>query len=214
MLVVGMRTVNLLFENAIDERVYAADEKACDTGHAGRVPAAGGKLLHSRDESFGNLLVSFLREQQRDVYVYALADQLLNRRDPRSSSRHLDHQILAANALPEATGLFERALCVICQLRRDFETYVAVATLRCRIHLLENVGRVLDVTNRNLFVDAFRIEIAGVQASELVGIVVAAGDSLLENRRIRGDTGESIFIDVPLQLSAGYQAAADIVEPD
>src|SRR5207302_660952 len=91
--------------------------------------------------------------------------------------------------------------------------YVAIATLRGAVHLLQDVGCVLDVANRDLFVYSLGIEFGPIQLREFVGIVVAARDRLLEDRRVRSDPGQSVLIDMALEFAAGDKTAANVIEP-
>src|SRR6266404_3902908 len=47
-----------------------------------------------------------------------------------------------------------------------------------------------------------------------VGVIVAACDGLLEDRRVRRDSAQSMVIDELLQLTAGDEAAPDVIQPD
>src|SRR5207248_3736138 len=91
-----------------------------------------------------------------------------------------------------SSDLFERSSSIVRQRWRDFETHVAVALLGGCVHLLHDVGRILDVTDGDLFINSLGVEVRGVQPGELVGIIVASRDSLLEDCRIGGDAGETI----------------------
>ncbi|MEY9293305.1 hypothetical protein ABH979_006379 [Bradyrhizobium ottawaense] len=73
------------------------------------IAAACDVFFEAGDVGFGHLEVDRLGEQQRDVDADAVADQLLDRRQALRRRRHLHHQVLAANVLPEPARLSDRA---------------------------------------------------------------------------------------------------------
>src|SRR5262249_35515994 len=78
----------------------------------------------------------------------------------------------------------------------------------------ENAGRVLHVADRNLLVHTLGIVVSAAQPLKHVRVIGAAGDRLLEDRRIRRHAPQPILIDQPTEVAARDQAASDVVEPD
>jgi hypothetical protein len=76
---------------------------------------------------------------------------------------------------------------------------------------VEQIGRVLNVPNRQLLVERRRVQRRGAGRIEDVGV---ARDRPFEDGRIRGHAAQAVFLDHPLQFAACDQAAADVVEPD
>ena len=56
-----------------------------------------------------DLLVSVLREQQRDIDVDALAEHLLNGRESFDGSRNLHHQVGTVYGFPQTARILNRA---------------------------------------------------------------------------------------------------------
>src|SRR5262249_26644371 len=95
------------------------------------------------------------------------------------------------------------------------ERHVPVGALGLVEDRAQDVGRVLDVANRELLVQLLRAGHAlGAQPCELVRVVVRAGDRLLEDRRIRRDASKPIFRDEPLELARSDERPPDVVVPD
>ena len=97
-----------LAEQGVDRRVDAADEEAGHAGHVAQVAALGGAFLEPGDVGARHLLVSLLREQQRDVDVDPFADQWLDRRNAFGRRRHFDHDVRPVDLPPQPAGLGER----------------------------------------------------------------------------------------------------------
>jgi len=104
-------------------------------------------------------LIKRLREQKRDVYIDPFADQLAKRRNALGCARDFNHKIFAGDALPQAARLVERAVCVVREIRRNFEADVAVALFGVLVHGGEYVGRILNIADGEQFVAALGIEI-------------------------------------------------------
>ena len=109
---------------------------------------------------FDDLFIDLLREQQRDVDVDALADELADRRQAGLGRRHLDHQVVAADRLPEPPRLGDRRVGVHRQIGRDFEADISVLAFRCLIDRAERVRRVLDILDREPLVERHDIAVA------------------------------------------------------
>ena len=101
--IVGLR--DLVVELLVGHGVDAADEEARDARDMGGIAALGDVFFQALQIGFRDLQIDLLREQQRDVDADAFADQLLDRGQAFRRGRHLDHQILAVNVLPEFPAL-------------------------------------------------------------------------------------------------------------
>ena len=78
----------------------------------------------------------------------------------------------------------------------------------------EDVGGVADVFDGELVVDLVARFVLRGEHAQLRVVVVAAADRLLEDRRIRGQAAQVVFIDHPLQLAAGDEPALHLIVPD
>ena len=123
---------DLLVELLVDGAVDAADEEARDARDLRGIAALGDVFFETCDVGLGHLAIDGLREQQRDVDADAFADQMLDRRQALRRGRHLHHQILALDVLPEPFGFRDRALGVHRQIGRDLEADKAVVAVRWR----------------------------------------------------------------------------------
>src|SRR5262249_35821278 len=139
-LLVGTGALNFFRKKIVDESVDAADKEAGNAGHARDISAGSCKLLKPSDVSFRHAFIRLLREQQRDVYIDAFADQLLNCRNSRRSRRHFDHYVLASDSLPQTARLFQRSFGVVGEIGRNFEADVTVTSFRCRVNRSQDVG--------------------------------------------------------------------------
>src|SRR5205807_1698298 len=74
--------------------------------------------LEAAQVGLGDPLVGLDCEQQGDVYVDALVDRLLDRRNPGGSPGYLDHQVGTVHRLPVHARHVERSLGVVGALRR------------------------------------------------------------------------------------------------
>jgi hypothetical protein len=203
-----------LGDQGIERGVDAADEEAGHAGHAGRIAAAVDQALQTIDVGLGDLTVDVAVEQQGDIDVDAFADQLLDGRNARRRRRDLDHQVVPADRAPQTAGLGQRAGGVHGQQRRHFQADVPIPPRAVAIHRPQGIGRVPDVPHRQAFVQALGVHPPRLRRCEEVAVVRAASDSLLEDRRIGRHPGQSVLLDQAVQLAAGDQTAANVVQPD
>jgi hypothetical protein len=203
-----------VLDQLVEGGVHPADEEAGHAGHARRIAAARQEPLQARQIRLGDLLVHVLREQQRGVDVDAFADQLLDGGNPLRRRRNLDHQVVAPDRAPQPSRLVERGGCVEREQRRHLQADEPVAPRAPLVHAAQGVGSVLDVADREALVEALRVQPARARRLQHVPVVGAAGDRLLEDRRIRGHAAQAVLVDQAAQLAASDQAAAQIVEPD
>ena len=67
-----------------------------------------------------------------------------------------------ADGGPQAAGFIESAVCIVAEVRRDFQADISVTAFGALVYRHKQVGSVLDVANREHFVAAFGIEIGAV----------------------------------------------------
>ena len=171
-------------------------------------------MFEPRQIGFDDLFIDLLREQQRDVDVDALPDKLANCGQAGLRGRHLDHQIVAADRVPQPTGLDHRGVSVHRQIGRDFEADISVLALGRVVDRAERVRRVLDILDRKPLVERHDIEVAGTFGRLQRGIVVgAAADGLFKDRGIGGDAGEPILLDELFETALGDKPAGEEIEP-
>src|SRR5205807_2322129 len=104
---------------------------------------------------------------------------------------------------------------VVTQIRGDFEAYVSVATFYFLINRTQKIRSILNVTNGKNFVTCLGVEIgSGLQRFQQICVIVAARDCFLEDRGIRRNAPQAIFIDQTLQFAAGDQVAPDVIQPN
>ena len=120
---------DLLVELLVDRAVDAADEEARDARDMGGIAAGLDVFFQSREICLGDLDIDLLREQQRDVDADAFADQMLDRGKAFRCRRHLHHQVLAADVIPEPLGLGDGALGIHREIRRDLQADKAVVAV-------------------------------------------------------------------------------------
>jgi hypothetical protein len=77
--------------------------------------------------------------------VDAFANQRPRRLDPFRRRRNGEHEAVAADLMPDARRLVDRALAIVREQRRDLHGDVAVATPARVVHMAQGVGGLLDV---------------------------------------------------------------------
>jgi hypothetical protein len=203
-----------LVDQLVDRHVDAAAEEARHAGHRARVAAARDERLQAAEVGFDHLFVNLLREEQRDVDLDARGGQLADRRQPGARRRHLDHDVVAAGGLGEPFRLGDRRGRVHREIGRDLEADEAVAAAGRLVHRPQHVGGAADVFEREAFVERHDAAVAGALGLLERGVVVAAaGDRLLEDRRVRRHAGKPVALDQPREIALGNEAPRKKVEP-
>ena len=170
-------------------------------------------VLQPGDERFGDGLVGAYREQQRHVDVDPLGDQRADGGDTGVGAGDLDHQVRAADPLPEAAGFDDGVFGAEREVGRDLDADIAADLLGRVINRAHDVAGRLDVLDGERFVDVERILIAmGGELLEAVVVIGAVAHGLLEDGRVGGDALQAVTIDQFLELRAD-EAALDEVEP-
>jgi len=203
--------IELLVHRAVD----AADEEAGDAGDMGRIAAAGNIFFQTCKIGLGDLDIDLLRKQQGDVDADALADQMPDRGQPLRCRRHLHHQVVAVNFLPQPLGLGDGALAVQRQIGRHFKADKTVMTPELVVHRTQHVRRMLDVLDGEILEQFGDPAIAALERLADRGVIfVGTGDRLLEDRRIGGDALDAVAVDQLLEVALGDKAAGQEIQPD
>ncbi len=202
-------------QNSIHHAVDAADEEAGHARDMAGIAARSDVRLHTGDVCFRHPLINLLRKQQRDVDIDAFADQLLKGRNTLGSAGHLDHQVRTIHCAPQPTGIAYGSFGVMRQERRDLQADVAIALTGAVVHGPQCIGGVLNVFDREDFINARGVQVLTLlQLEQGIGVIGAAGDGLLENRGIGGNAAQPVLFDQPLELAAGDEIAANVIQPD
>ena len=210
-----VRSRDLFVELLVDRAVDAADEKAGDARDMGGIAALGDVFFEAGEIGLGDLDVDLLREQQRDVDADAFADQVLDRGQAFGRRRHLDHQVLAVDVLPEPLGFGDRALGIHRQIGRHFQTDKAVMPFELVVDRAQHVGGMLDVLDRKMLEQFGNRTVALFQRLADRGVIfVRTADRLLEDRRVRRDALDAVGIDQLFQVALGDEAAGEKIQPD
>jgi hypothetical protein len=204
------RRVDVLGDGGVD----AAHEEAGDAGDPRHITAGRGVLLQAGEIRLGHRVVGSLREEEGHVDVHPLADERANRGRSRLRARHLDHHVLASERRPQPARFGDRAFGVVRQQRRHLEAHVSIATASPFVHTTEQIGRVLNVGDRETFIQiAGRTQRAATGRGKRLRVIGAAGDRLLEDGRVRRHAAEAVLLDQTSELAARDEMAADVVEP-
>ena len=133
---------------------------------------------------------------------------------PAGGRRHLDHQVVAPDRLPEMTRLGDGVLGRERQIGRHFEADIAVDTAGLVIDRSQHIRRRLDVGDREPLEEIHDRGFGMLgDGFERVVVLVRIADRLLEDRRVRGDAAQVVLLDHALELALGNEAAGDEVEP-
>ena len=125
----------------------------------------------------------------------SLGEHLLHRRYALVSCRNLDHQVRAVHLLPKASHLSDCALRIEGEFGRHFKTDQAVLAVAGIVHRTQHIARRLDVGYRDRLVDFRRTLAGGMERTQLVAVVIAAADRLLEDGGIRRHPPQAVVVD-------------------
>ena len=130
---------------------------------------------------------------------------------------------LSRSALACSCGrLLDRRLGVVGDQRRDLERAEAVDAGGALVDRGEEVGGVAQVGERQLEedplggrgADPLLGNRAAAELGDLLVVGVAAGDRLVEDRRVRGQAGDRELLDVAREGAVAQHRAGDVVEPE
>ncbi len=194
-----------------DGDVPAAHEDRGDRGDVGIEPGLDPPFdpLHV---GVGGGEVVLAREQQGDVDRDPGEDRLLDRRQPGRGAGDLDEEVLALRLAVQLRRLRDRRRGVVGELRRDLERAEAVDAGGALVDRREEVGGVAQVGDRQREEDV--LDRARAEFGDLLVVGVAAGDRLVEDRRVRGQPGDRELLDVAGEDAFGQHRAGDVVEPE
>ena len=182
-----------LAELFVHHGIDTADEEAGDGTDAVHRLTRGGAAFQAANVSLGNLLIHFDREDQGHVDVQPGSDELLDGRKSGGRARNLDHHIRAIQPREQFPGFFDGRLGVIGEQRRNFQADEAVAAIAGVVNLAKGVGSAGNVLDDDFLVNVRYAASGTRQLSQLLSVVLAAADGLLEDRRVRSEAAESII---------------------
>src|SRR6185437_8941509 len=115
---------------------------------------------------------------------------------------------------PQPESFAYRRFGIVGQIGRALQTDIAVAALRLVVNRTQHIGGGTNIGNRQMLVD-FGNAVVGLRLELLqrIGIFVAPANRLLEDRRVRGYSFQSVAFDQSTELAFFDQAALEIVEP-
>ena len=134
----------------------------------------------------------------------------------------LDEEVVALGLGVQRGRLLDRRLGVVGDQRRDLERAEAVDAGGALVDRGEEVGGVAQVGDRQLEedplgrsgADPLLGNGAGAELGDLLVVGVAAGDRLVEDRRVRGQAGDRELVDVAGERAVAQHRAGDVVEPE
>jgi hypothetical protein len=130
------------------------------------------------------------REEQGHVDGHAGEDRLLDGGNTFLRARNLDEEVRASRARVELLGLGEGARGVVGERRRDLERHIAVDPVRLLVDRPEEIGGLGEVLHGQLEEQRLaRLPLLHLVADGRV-VVVALGDGVVEDRGIRGQSGD------------------------
>ena len=110
-------------------------------------------------------------------------------------------------------GLVNRAFCIVCKIRRDFEADESVNAVRFFVDRAQNIAGILDVFDDKGFVDFSDPLLLFNQVSNLFIVFAAVGDRLTEDRGVGSDATLALVLHAFSQLAVGDHATSQIVYP-
>ena len=198
----------------VHHAVNTADEEAGHRGDTVHRQPGGDAALEGLEVGLSDLLVHFDREDERDVYVQAGEQQLLDGRKAGRCGRYFDHYVRPIQVGEQPLGFFNRRLGVIGEERRNFQTDESVSAIAGVVSTTQHVGAIANVLEDEFFIDMGDITAAARQFLQLLGVVLAAADGLLEDGRVRRHPTEAIFVDKALESASCHQSPAELIEPN
>ena len=161
-----------------------------------------------------DVVVRLQREDERDVDVDAGRQRALDGGDALCGGRYLHHEVGAVDPLVEIQRQGDAPFGAVRSLGGNLEADVAVLPVSPVVHGPEDVRGALDVGDGQAQEDVLGIvDTVGEQLADLLVVLRPVGDRLLEDGGIAGHPGDVVLGDHPLELAAGQQVAADVVEP-
>ena len=197
-----------------DGGVPAADEHRSDRADIW-IEACRDTPLDAAQERLGGCEVMLAREQQRHVDGHSGEDRLFDGGQAFSSSWNLDQEVAAAfGADEERLRGDDGARRVVGEQGRHLERDPAVHAVALLVSRSEEVRGPAQVVQRELEEQRFG-RCPGTVFRADGGVVGGARlDGVIEDRRVRGQSGDRELVDVALQPPAVQEVACDVVEPE
>src|SRR5262249_21094028 len=129
---------------------------------------------------------------------------------PRAS-RDLDEEVRCGGLVVERSCLVAGALCVVGAVGLHLEGYPPVAGAGCVPDRAEEASRLPEIEQRELEDQLLALGARRQQRLDLLVVVAASRQRLVEDRRVRRQTGDGEVRDVPRQRPAREQTARDVV---
>ena len=140
-----------------------------------------------------HLLVAGDREQQCDVDIDPFRDEALERLHALDGAGNLDHDIRTPHRSPQVTGHLVGALDAVGKIRRHFQAHVAVPPGGALVYRAQHIARPLHLGYHQCFADVPGLDLVVLleQLANRLVIIGSAGNGLVEDRGIGGDTGHA-----------------------
>ncbi len=134
---------------------------------------------------------------------------------PFRRGRHLHHQVLPLDVLPEPFGFRNGPLGIHRQIGRDLEADETVGAVQAVVDRAQHVGGVLDVLDRDRLEQVGDGAVARLQGvTDRAVILVRTADRLFEDRGVRRHALDAVGVDQRLEVALGDEAAGEEVQPD
>jgi len=140
---------------------------------------------------------------------------LLDGGDALRRGRYFDEDVRARDGRMQTTRLGHRVFGGSGEVRRHFEADVPVAAVCAGMHRLQQIRGRTNVINGQMFVHRLRIR-RRLREERLDRRVVrrAAGDRLLEDRRVRGHADNAVALNQAGEFARLEHGAMNVVEPE
>ena len=203
-----------LAEPCVDLGVDARHEERRDGVDRGEVVTVGLGLLQPGQERVHDPAVAVDAEDQRDVDADALGEDLGDRGQPGEGRRDLDEGVRAVDEPPQTARLRDGGGRVVGQARVDLDRDASVRAAAGVVGRAHDVAGPPDVVRRQRTHGLLHGDLALGQVPDLVGVGLAVGERLLEDRRVGRDPDDPAVGDHRGQRAACEAGAAEVVQPD
>ncbi len=205
--------------------VHPADEEGGHRGDLGDVASVGVQRLQPGDVGLRHLIILIEREHQGNVDVDPLTDERLDGRHALGRGGHLDHHVGPIDGCEQPTRFRDGPLRVIRQVWAHLQADVAVGAVGGVVDGTEHVGGHLNVLDGQGLVYLLGGQLVAGRSgllpktAQLVVVVVAAGDSFLEDRGIGRHAAQPLVNQVlqpppRLTVSIGDKRTSHVIKPD
>ena len=161
-----------------------------------------------------DLAVAGEREDQRHVDRDPLGQRRGDRRDALGRGRDLDEHVRPVDQPPQLLGLGDRRLGLAREPRVDLDRHPPVEAVGGVVGAAEHVGRPADVVGGDHPGRLADLDPAHREVLDLRLVVVALGQRVGEDRRVRRHPADLEVLDQAGQVAGGEPVPVDVVEPD